>query len=283
MSYSSSGSILQLTTWKRLKKFLFSSIIMYYVIGNPRKTSINTRPDYGGYRLPERINNNRVREKCNKKRQTLVHKPEEEVWHEPYMSTLSHEYSDASLKCDSKVELPWKDIALPLNSVKIRRLVEIPAEDDQNPRVIDNNNNNDISNEDGNVAEKKESSGRMELPWNDLLIDDVVVEIKKSPELLAVCDSSLEIPWDKIALESPIRINPLPEPEKCIKEDIEIPWDDIMLPSNIIIKSKRRKHPSSGISRRHKVEMVDCRTLDSCCDPRCVRDKKIQKMGKLNA
>ncbi|XP_057325510.1 uncharacterized protein LOC130667721 isoform X2 [Microplitis mediator] len=251
---------------------------MYYVIGNPQRPSIYTHADYSRYNFREKIPNNRVHDKCNKKRQTLVHKPEEEVWYEPYMSNLQQEYSDASLKCDSKVELPWKDIALPRDSLKIRPQVEIPAHDNQNLRMMGDNDND--SDKDQSL-EKKESSGKMELPWNDLLVDNVIVEIRKSPELLAICDSTLEIPWDKIVLETPGRINPLPKAEKCIKEDIEIPWDDIMLPSNIIIKSKRRKHPSSSNTRRYyKVEAVDCRTLDSCCDPRCSKDKKIQKPSK---
>lgn len=93
---------------------------MYYVWGKPSiSRPTQTRPA----QLPQV--NARKRVKCKRKRQNLVWCPEEEVWHEPYMVCLHKEFSDASIRCDSTLELPWKDIALPLTGMRIRPEVQM--------------------------------------------------------------------------------------------------------------------------------------------------------------
>ncbi|XP_024938293.1 uncharacterized protein LOC107265316 isoform X2 [Cephus cinctus] len=177
-------------------------------------------------------------DKCKRKRQTLVFNPEEEVWHEPYMQCLRKEFSEISIPCDSKIELPWKDIALPAAGMKIRVKVSLNE-------LVQDSLANDTADE-GN-AEKKESTGIMHLPWDDLLVTDT---IQTHLNNTATCDSTLEIPWSDLALERPLFIEPPPKEESCAPDDIEIPWEEILVPQNIVIETKMKKHPSSAAPPR---------------------------------
>lgn len=65
----------------------------------------------------------RNKERCKRLRQNLVFNPETEVLYEPYMQVLEEELNVVSdNNCDSKVELPWKDIALSVKGMKIRNI-----------------------------------------------------------------------------------------------------------------------------------------------------------------
>lgn len=177
----------------------------------------------------------KTKDRCKKKRQVFVYNPDEEIWHEPYMQTLRREFSDESVLCDSKIELPWRDIALPTAGMRIRPdvtsiAVEVDRETDEaETRIVD--------------GEKRESTDIMTLPWKDLLITETLQSSLDDP---GVCDSSVEIPWADLALEKTMEIRPPREEQTCTFDDVEIPWDEILVPRNIVIKSERkRKHPSS--------------------------------------
>ncbi|XP_063975482.1 uncharacterized protein LOC135161652 [Diachasmimorpha longicaudata] len=227
---------------------------MYYVWGKPSiSRPTQTRP------AQQPTASARKREKCKRKRQNLVWSPEEEVWHEPYMVCLHKDFSDASIRCDSTLELPWKDIALPLTGMRIRPEVRVPLT---------------VDDEEGDTEkieepEKKESTGRMELPWHDLLVSDVVMP-QISPDL-AACDSRVEIPWGQLSFEEPPEIKPPPVKRTCSGDAIEVPWDDIMIPRNIIIATKARKHPSNTTKRRPEGPEK--------CQP-CNRSPKEQKTSR---
>ena len=173
------------------------------------------------------------REQCKRKRQTLVFNSEEEMYHEPYMRNLKKEFSDVSIPCDSKIELPWKDIALPAAGMRIRQdlsLMPLHGQDE------------DAGDETGKEPTEEESLGTMALPWKDLIITEVVQSKQADPES---CDSTLEIPWNDLVLDKPIEIR-VPSEESCDTDDVEIPWNDILVPRNIVIESsKKKKHPSS--------------------------------------
>ncbi|KAK2589144.1 hypothetical protein KPH14_001964 [Odynerus spinipes] len=181
----------------------------------------------------------KARERCKRKRQTLVFNvnPDDEIWHEPYMQRLQKEFSDVSILCDSKIELPWKDIALPTTVRKIR--TDASAD---HTKVRDGaaSEAEEISGE----ADKKGSTGAMTLPWHNLLITNVIPSRDSDP---ANCDSTVEIPWADLALDKPANISAPPEEESCEPDDVEIPWNDILVPQNIVIETQKvRRHPSSG-------------------------------------
>ncbi|XP_076390152.1 uncharacterized protein LOC105662622 [Megachile rotundata] len=186
------------------------------------------------------------KEQCKKKRQTFVYNPEEDMWHEPYMRDLRKEFSDVSILCDSKIELPWKDIALPVAGMKIRQDASLTPLSDPTEQGEDG---------DEELAQK-ESEGTMPLPWKDLIITETVPSSKADP---ASCDSTLEIPWNDLVLEPPVEIRPVQE-EACVTDDVEIPWDDILLPRNIVIESQPKKHPSSKYPPRSSKKGAKC-----CC------------------
>ncbi|XP_043673151.1 uncharacterized protein LOC122631486 [Vespula pensylvanica] len=172
------------------------------------------------------------RDRCKRKRQTLVFNvnADDEIWHEPYMQRLQKEFSDVSILCDSKIELPWKDIALPTVVRKIRtdNSVDHGSQDAENGEV------------DLDEAEKKESNGFMTLPWHKLLITNVVTPTKET--VPACCDSNVEIPWEDLALDKPvnIRVPPTDEKDSCVPDDLEIPWQDILVPQNIVIEVPKK-------------------------------------------
>lgn len=196
------------------------------------------------------------KDRCKRKRQVFVYNPEEEIWHEPYMQTLRREFSDESVLCDSKIELPWRDIALPAAGRKIRSEdASVPIDD-----II----------KDKKVIEK-ESVGT--LPWQDLLITETLPRTvhRDRPE---ICDSSLEIPWDEIALDKPMVILP-PKKMICEPDDIEIPWDEILVPANIVIEpEKKRKHPSSAQPPRARVAEETCTPCRG--HPCCIKTRNIK-------
>lgn len=169
---------------------------------------------------------------CKRKRQVLVYNPEEEIWHEPYMQTLRREFSDESVHCDSKIELPWSDISLPSVGMKIRSQMTPAAArraDEAEAKTV--------------KGERRESTGAMELPWQDLTIAKVQ---RRTPEEPDACDSSLEIPWADLTLSKTAMIRPPREEPTCASDDVEIPWDEILVPRNIVIEPPRkRRHPSS--------------------------------------
>ncbi|XP_011312804.1 uncharacterized protein [Fopius arisanus] len=205
---------------------------MYYVWGKPSiSRPTQTRP------TQQPTTSARKREKCKRKRQNLVWSPEEEVWHEPYMVCLHKQFSDPSIRCDSTLELPWKDIALPLSGMRIRPEVRMSLTADDDAKDT----------EEVEELEKKESTGRMELPWHNLLVADMTPQM--SPDV-GGCDSTVEIPWGQLTFEEPPQIKPPPVERTCSGDDIEVPWNDIMVPQNIIIAGKTRKHPSNLIKRR---------------------------------
>ncbi|XP_031365790.1 uncharacterized protein LOC116185482 [Apis dorsata] len=189
------------------------------------------------------------RKECKRKRQTLVYNPEEELWHEPYLKDLRREFSRVSILCDSKIELPWKDIVLPAVGMKIRQDVSLTP-------LIDRDENEKEEKE----TEEKESLGTMLLPWKDLIITETVPSKKDAIES---CDSTLEIPWNDLVLEKPMDIQPVQE-EACVTTDVEIPWNDILIPRNIIIESQKKKHPSSKYPPRTLVTKGKC-----CCTIGC--------------
>lgn len=203
-----------------------------------------------------------------RKRQTLVHNPDEEVWHEPYMHCLRKEFSQISIPCDSKIELPWKDIALPPVAMKIRAKVQLAKPDDEVIEEAGENSKVELA--------PKESNGKMNLPWNDLLVMDTVVPPHSLKANGAPCDSTLEIPWDDLALEKPIEIRPIPEEEPCDHDDVEIPWSDILVPANIVIETrKKKKHPSSKAPKGHSGnrKLRNCKDMEfSCCPVKAGRD-----------
>ncbi|KAL6260495.1 hypothetical protein P5V15_008019 [Pogonomyrmex californicus] len=193
----------------------------------------------------------KTKERCRKKRQVFVYNPDEEIWHEPYMQMLHHEFSDESV-CDSKIELPWRDIALPTTGVKIRRDETSTAETDMEEAETKTIGD-----------EKRESNGAMTLPWQDLIITKILPSVQDDP---GICDSSLEIPWADLTLEKPVVIRPREE-QICAPDDVEIPWNEILVPRNIVIESERkRKHPSS--TRPPRARVVDKPCVEICCDTR---------------
>lgn len=194
------------------------------------------------------------RKECKRKRQTLVYNPEEELWHEPYLKDLRREFSHVSILCDSKIELPWKDIVLPAVGMKIRQDVSLTP-------LIDRDEKEEKE------TEEKESLGTMLLPWKDLIITETVLSTKDAIES---CDSTLEIPWNDLVLEKPMDIQPVQE-EACVTTDVEIPWNDILIPRNIIIESQKKKHPSSkypprslAITKGKCCCTIGCKTNTPC-------------------
>ena len=183
--------------------------------------------------IQQKLHKQRKEDQCKRKRQTFVYNPEEELWHEPYLRYLRKEFSDVSILCDSKIELPWKDIALPAAGMRIRQEISLTPLNDRDEQMDDTGVDKE--------AEKKESLGTMLLPWKDLIIMETVPSKQTSPDS---CDSTLEIPWSDLVLEKPMTIQPVQE-EACVTDDVEIPWNDILIPRNVIIESQKKKHPSS--------------------------------------
>lgn len=177
---------------------------------------------------------------------------EEEMYHEPYMRNLKKEFSDVSILCDSKIELPWKDIALPAAGMRIRQDLSLTPLNGQDE---------DAGDETGKEPTEEESLGKMALPWKDLIITEVVQSKQADPES---CDSTLEIPWNDLVLERPIEIR-VPSEEACDTDDVEIPWNDILIPRNIVIESPRKKkHPSSKYPPRASAG-AGCDKCKRCC------------------
>lgn len=194
----------------------------------------------------------KTKDHCKRKRQVFVYNPEEEIWHEPYMQSLRREFSDESVICDSKIELPWRDIALPVTGVRIRPDATLTAVADREAEI-------EVKPVE---TEKRDSEGIMMLPWQDLLITETLQSALDDPE---ACDSSVEIPWGDLALERSMEIRAPREDKTCAPDDIEIPWDDILVPQNIVIQ-KKRKHPSSGQPPRTRPGVI-CATCGAhpCC------------------
>jgi len=201
-----------------------------------------------------------ARERVKRKRQTFVYNPEEEIYHEPYMQSLRREFSDESITCDSKIELPWRDIALPTTGMRIRPDLMLPS-------VVDSEAEVQLEPLEDEEKEEEVDEG-VKLPWKDLLITETL-RTKKDEEA-DVCDSTVEIPWSDLALEKPIMIAPPPEETPCTPDDVEIPWDAILMPRNIIIESdKWKRHPSSKRSPRVKEEERAGCNVKLCCRPCC--------------
>lgn len=246
---------------------------MYYVIGKPRNSSISQAQ----YRQSSNEINSftlvkKAREKFKKKREIFVHKPEEEIYYEPYMMSLKEEFSETSIECDSKIELPWKDIALPRAELKIRQEVDVPIVIKKN---IEKLSVNSKDNDTVIIPKEIKSTQGMELPWEDLIISDVIESQTSEKFYVSTYDSSLKIPWDDLTFEKPCHILPLSKPEKCPREGIEIPWDEIMVPNNITIESKLKvKCPPSDIKRRRINNDRPHNICPSNCP--CPNDKKIQ-------
>ncbi|XP_032687166.1 uncharacterized protein LOC116851645 [Odontomachus brunneus] len=202
----------------------------------------------------------KTKDHCKRKRQAFVYNAEEEIWHEPYMQSLRREFSDESVLCDSKIELPWKDIALPVAGMRIRPDVTLTSVADREVEEAD------VHDETGKI-EKKVSTGTMPLPWQDLLITETL-EIARAPDDPETCDSSVEIPWGDLILEKPMEIQPLRQEKACAPDDVEIPWERILVPRNIVIEpdKKKKKHPSSGQPPRARVDTacILCGT-NPCC------------------
>lgn len=187
-----------------------------------------------------------------------MYNPEEEIWHEPYMQTIRREFSDESVPCDSKIELPWRDIALPTAGMKIRPDTTVPTADRET----------DETEVKADAIEKQESTDTMTLPWKDLLITET---LRSSLDTTKTCDSSVEIPWNDLVLEKPIEIRPPREERDCAPDDVEIPWDEILVPRNIVIETeKRRRHPSSGQPPRSRIDATcaSCGTYPCCAKTR---------------
>lgn len=205
----------------------------------------------------------RIKDPCKRKRQVFVYNPEEEIWHEPYMQTLRREFSDESVQCDSKIELPWRDIALPTVGMRIRPNMTSTAETDEAETKMN--------------GEKRKSTGAMTLPWQDLIIAKTLQSTLDEP---ATCDSLVEIPWADLALEKPMTIGPPREEQTCETDDVEIPWDEILVPRNIVIKSERkRRHPSSDRPPRPRVDA----TCVSCGAPTCCAKIRAKTRSKICA
>lgn len=201
----------------------------------------------------------RTKDYCKRKRQAFVYNAEEEIWHEPYMQSLRREFSDESVLCDSKIELPWKDIALPVAGMKIRPDVTLTSAVDQQIEEVE-------VHDEADETEKKDSTGVMPLPWKYLLITETL-EAVRAPDDPETCDSSVEIPWDDLILDKPMEIQPPREENACESDDVEIPWERILVPHNIVIESdKKKKHPSSGQPPRTRGDTacVLCGT-NPCC------------------
>ncbi|XP_070167186.1 uncharacterized protein [Polyergus mexicanus] len=198
----------------------------------------------------------KTKDRCKRKRQVFVYNPEEEIWHEPYMHTLRREFSDESVLCDSKIELPWRDIALPVTGMRIRPDVTLTRVADREADEVEVIKPTE--------TEKMDSTGTMALPWQDLLITETPQSTLVDPE---ACDSSVEIPWGDLALERPMVIRPPKEDRTCAPDDVEIPWDEILVPRNIVIEpEKKRKHPSSGQPPRMRAGVI-CASCGAhpCC------------------
>ncbi|XP_076238919.1 uncharacterized protein LOC143182062 [Calliopsis andreniformis] len=165
----------------------------------------------------------------------------------------THEFSDVSILCDSKIELPWKEIALSPTGMRIRQEVSLTPLADQDEQAGDETV--------GKAATEEESNGTMLLPWKDLVITETVPSKLADPE---TCDSTLEIPWNDLVLEKPMEIR-APEEEACATDDVEIPWNEIMVPRNIVIEpQKKKKHPSSQYPPRMSPGM-SCTKCKRCC------------------
>lgn len=206
-------------------------------------------------------NRGKRNKKYRTKRQYLVYEPEEEIWHEPYMEPLKNQFSPTSVQCDSKIEFPWQDIAVMVDDKATRESEEC---DDESESIL----------ADGKVPRPKttESTEFMKLPWKDLVIGDVLssVQQRKDNEI-AMCDSSLEIPWNDLTLDGTLKVEPSPEVELCSGNHFEVPWDAILVPKNVIIEPlTTKKHPSSSApSRKHKKAMEYRR-----CSPGCSKRNK---------
>ncbi|KAI4475028.1 hypothetical protein M0802_015318 [Mischocyttarus mexicanus] len=190
------------------------------------------------------------RDRCKRKRQTLVFNvnADDEIWHEPYMQRLHKEFSDVSILCDSKIELPWKDIALPTVVRKIRTDGKVKEHGGgKMPEVEDDYESTFVP-----EPEKKESSGIMTLPWHNLLITNMISPSRDYDSTIS--DSRVEIPWEDLALDKPadIRVPPPDEEDSCEPDDLEIPWQDILIPQNIVIKSLTKIGNSSFVRRNNK-------------------------------
>ena len=207
-----------------------------------RSHSTKTKTDKHGK------NKQRSKNHYRRKRLNLIYK-QEEIYHEPYMNSLYGDFYPSTL-CDSKIEFPWNEIAVMPEDLKLR---STQSTDEKFSEIA-----------------KKESTGKMKLPWKDLIIEEVLTSVSKNIKKSIVnCDSSLEIPWSDLVIEKPVNIQPVPKEKPCPREDIEVPWDAILVPRNIIIESKRKKHPSSKLPRRTAGKAtedrwckVDCRGND---------------------
>ncbi|XP_015177696.1 PREDICTED: uncharacterized protein LOC107067048 [Polistes dominula] len=194
------------------------------------------------------------RDRCKRKRQTLVFNvnADDEIWHEPYMQRLQKEFSDVSILCDSKIELPWKDIALPTVVRKIRTDASVDhskiKEHGEGKTEVEYDDESNVVSE----SEKKESTGIMTLPWHNLLITNVISPSRDYDP--TSYDSQVKIPWEDLALDKPVDIRvPSPDEEdSCEPDDLEIPWQDILIPQNIIIKSQTKIGNSSFVRKKNK-------------------------------
>jgi hypothetical protein len=82
---------------------------------------------------------------------------------------------------------------------------------------------------------KKESSGEMYIPWEQLVITE-----DERTKNMNKCSSSLEIPWDDILFNPNMKIdNSNSDLIKCDKDEIEIPWNDLLIPKSVIKLQKK--------------------------------------------
>lgn len=209
----------------------------------------------------------RTKDHQKRKRQTLVCNVEDDVWYEPYMRSLRRQFTDESLLCDSKVELPWKQIALPVAGMRIRPDATLTS-------VADRAEEADLRDGTGEKIEEKVSTGAVPLPWKDLLITDTL-KVARAPDDPETCGSSVEIPWGDLILESPMEIRPPREANDCAPDNVEIPWDEILVPRNIVIEpEKRKRHPSSGQPPRARADT----TCPLCgANPCCTANAHVNK------
>ncbi|XP_051161220.1 uncharacterized protein LOC127281538 [Leptopilina boulardi] len=213
--------------------------------------------------------------KSNRKRQTLVFNPDEETYAEPYMHSLNEEFSKITLICDSKIELPWKEIALKSKEIKIRNEIGKKFKSTNSETELELKEN-----EKNNQLVEKESNNKMSLPWKMLIISDDIGRQENNITTLGLnqCDSKLEIPWDILVFNSSVKINSTPfVEEECIEKDVEIPWNDLMIPHNLIIEAKKIiQHPSN----KHSPRSTMAGKRRGCSPCIRARTKELKKQSK---
>lgn len=107
--------------------------------------------------------------------------------YEPYMSPLKKFFSDASIACDSNIELPWKNINIP-DRIRIRsdHLVSVDQleDEDEVPKEV----------------EKEKSDSNVLLPWGKILVTKTV-PIKVNIIVDADVNKTIEINCNQLCRE----------------------------------------------------------------------------------